>query len=98
LFGELIMLKSLALAAIVAVAALPAAAQSTNGPTPNEQNGMHTGTTVTNGSAVIVRDQQGIHPEGYPGMAVRNRATGDSGPATHHHHHRHHTPTEPSPG
>jgi hypothetical protein len=81
----------------VAAVALPAAAQSTLGPTPNEQNGMHTGTTVTNGSAVIVHDQNGTHPEGYPGMAPRNRVTGDSGPATHHHH-KHHTPTAPSPG
>ena len=88
------MLKSIALAAILAAAALPAAAQSTNGPTPNEQVGIHTGTTVTNGSAVIVQDRNGTHPEGYPGMAVRNRTTGDSGTPHHRRHHRRHRPTE----
>src|SRR4029077_1507479 len=88
LFGDLIMLKSIALAALVAAVALPAAAQSTNGPTPREQNGMHTGTTVTNGSAVIVHDNQGTHPEGYPGMAGRNRPTRASGPATPRPHHK----------
>ena len=77
------MLKSIALAAIVAAVALPAAAQSTLGPTPNEQVGIHTGTTAANGSAVIVQDQNGTHPEGYPGDGPRNRTTGDSGPATH---------------
>ena len=90
------MLKTFALAAILAAAALPAAAQS-GGPTPKEQVGMHTGTTTTNGSAVIVQDRNGTHPEGYPGMAVRNRTTGDNGPATHHRHHRKHKETPPPP-
>jgi hypothetical protein len=83
------MLKTLALTAVLAATALPALAQS-GGPTPKEQVGMHTGTTTTNGSAVVVQDRNGTHPEGYPGMAVRNRTTGDSGPATHHRHHRKH--------
>jgi hypothetical protein len=92
------MLKTLLAAATLAAVALPAAAQS-GGPTPNEQVGIHTGTTTTNGSAVIVKDQNGTHPEGYPGMAVRNRAAGDSGPATHHRHHRrHHRVTNPPAG
>lgn len=85
------MLKPLLpLAALCALAlgAAPAAAQS-GGPTPNEQLGIHTGTQVTNGSAVMVTDQNGAHPEGYPGMAIRNRASGDPAPA-HHRHHRHH--------
>ncbi len=80
-------LSAVAVAALAA-SALPAAAQSTLGPTPNEQNGMHTGTTTTNGSAVIVHDKNGTHPEGYPGMAPRNRIAGEAGP--HHRHHRKH--------
>jgi hypothetical protein len=91
------MLKILTLAAVLAAAALPAAAQS-GGPTPKEQVGIHTGTTTTNGSAVMVRDQNGTHPEGYPGMAVRNRTTGESGPATHHRHHRKHRVSVPPAG
>jgi hypothetical protein len=82
--------------AALALGALPAAAQ-TGGPTPNEQLGMHTGTQTTNGSAVLVQDQNGAHPEGYPGMAIRNRASGDPGPA-HHRHHRKHHETAPPPG
>ena len=76
-----------ALGLAVAAAAAPAAAQ----PTPKEQVGMHVGDTTTNGSAVIVTDRNGTHPEGYPGMAVRNRIAGDSA-STHrrHHHRRHH--------
>ena len=81
--------------AALALGALPAAAQSTLGPTPNEQVGMHIGTTVTNGSAVIVHDQNGTHPEGYPGFALRNRASGDAGSMHRHHHHGRHV--EPSP-
>lgn len=81
--------------AALALGALPAAAQSTLGPTPNEQVGIHTGTTVTNGSAVIVQDRNGTHPEGYPGFALRNRASGDAASAHRRHHWRH--PAEPSP-
>ncbi|HEX2816847.1 MAG TPA: hypothetical protein VHN39_10645 [Phenylobacterium sp.] len=81
----------------LALTALPAAAQS-GGPTPKEQVGIHTGTQTTNGSAVMVTDQNGIHPEGYPGMAVRNRASGDPAPAHHRHHRKHHETTEPAPG
>jgi hypothetical protein len=90
------MLKTLALAAVLTAAALPAAAQS-GGPTPKEQVGMHTGTTTTNGSAVIVTDQNGTHPEGYPGMAVRNRTTGDNGPSHHRRHGKHHHAAQPPP-
>jgi hypothetical protein len=85
------MLKTfLPLAALCALAlgSAPAAAQS-GGPTPNEQLGIHTGTQVTNGSAVMVTDQNGVHPEGYPGMAIRNRASGEPAPAHHRHHRRH---------
>jgi hypothetical protein len=87
----------LAAAAALMAGAVPAAAQSTNGPTPNEQVGIHVGDTTTNGSAVVVRDQNGVHPEGYPGMAVRNRASGDSASTMHHrrHHRRHHTSDYP---
>jgi len=81
--------------AAVALSALPAAAQSTLGPTPNEQNGMHTGTTAANGSAVIVTDRNGTHPEGYVGMAVRNRASGEPGGHRRHHHRR--APAETAP-
>ena len=90
-------LVPIAALAALAMGAAPAVAQSTLGPTPNEQVGIHTGTTTTNGSAVVVSDQNGTHPENYPGMAVRNRAAGDS--ATNHPHHRkhHHPATEPSP-
>jgi hypothetical protein len=83
------MMKTLLPLAVAALAlgALPAAAQTSVGPNPNEQVGMHTGTTSANGSAVIVQDQYGVHPEGYPGFAPRNRASGDPG-RTHRRHHR----------
>jgi hypothetical protein len=86
-------------AAVALLSAGPALAQfSTVGPTPGEQNSMHTGTTATNGSSTIVTDRDGTHPEGYPGMAVINHASGSSAAAIHHH--RHHrrdvTPSEPS--
>jgi hypothetical protein len=100
MFGDLMMLRLFvtgAAAAALAVAALPAAAQS-GGPTPKEQLGIHTGTQATNGSAVVVTDQQGTHPEGYPGMALRNRASGDNGSTHHRHHRKHHEPSEPPPG
>jgi hypothetical protein len=83
------LLVSGAAASALAFAALQAAAQ-TGGPTPGEQVGIHTGTQATNGSAVIVTDRQGTHPEGYPGMAIRNRASGDPAGRSHHHHRRHH--------
>jgi hypothetical protein len=103
MFGDFIMLRTfspLAALALLALVGLPAAAQPTpNGPTPNEQVGIHTGTTTTNGSAVIVQDQNGTHPEGYPGMAPRNRVSGDSGTTRgHHHHRRHHMTDVPPPG
>jgi hypothetical protein len=89
--------RFLPLAAVTALA-LPAMAAPPGGPTPNEQVGMHVGTTTTNGSAVVVTDRNGTHPEGYPGMALRNRASGDSGASRHHHrrHHRRHATDEPA--
>jgi len=93
------MLRSLIPLAAAAALALPAAAAqpTPNGPTPNEQVGMHVGDTNTNGSAVIVTDRNGTHPEGYPGMAVRNRASAGSGPPLRHRHHRrHHHVDEPA--
>jgi len=80
---------TLSAAAAAMLVAGAAQAQSTLGPTPNEQSGMHTGTTTTNGSAVMVTDRNGTHPEGYVGMAVRNRVSGDPGRSSHpRHHHR----------
>jgi len=95
------MLKAILSAAatvVLAASALPAQAQSTLGPTPLEQNGMHTGTTTTNGSAVMVTDRNGTHPEGYVGMAIRNRASGDPGKPSHRHHrHWRHAETPAAP-
>ncbi len=89
------MLKILVPAAALALAAVPALAQS-GGPTPREQVGMHVGDPNTNGSAVIVTDRNGTHPEGYVGQEVRNHAVGDSSPATHHRrHHRRVATTAP---
>jgi len=89
------MLKSIALAAAVGVIALPAAAQqSTNGPTPREQVGIHTGDANTNGSATIVRDRNGIHPDGFTGQLPRNPIAASAGKTMHRrHHHRHHHQT-----
>lgn len=86
------MLKILVPAAAALGLALAVAAPAAAQPTPKEQVGMHVGDTTTNGSAVIVSDRNGTHPEGYPGMAVRNRIAGESS-ATHrrHHHRRHHS-------
>jgi hypothetical protein len=90
------MLKSIALAAAVAAVALPAAAQpSTGGPTPNEERGMYIGDTTANGSATIVTDRTGTHPDGFTGMAVQNHIAGD-GDASHAH--RHHHPRHPASG
>jgi hypothetical protein len=91
-------IRSTAAAAALAAAAVPAAAQTWVPTTPNEQVGMHIGTTATNGSAVVVQDQNGSHPEGYPGMSVTNRASGDSATDHPRHHKHHHPATEPSPG
>jgi hypothetical protein len=86
-------------AAVVALSAAPALAQfSTPGPTPGEQNSMHTGTTASNGSSTIVTDENGTHPEGYPGHAVVNHASGSSNAVAQHrrHHRRHVAASEPS--
>ena len=82
------MLKTLLPLAVAALAlgALPAMAQTSVGPNPNEQVGIHTGTTTTNGSAVIVQDQNGTHPEGYPGLLPRNRLSGDPAEQLHERH------------
>jgi hypothetical protein len=87
-------------AAVALLSAAPAMAQSnsTLGPTPGEQNSMHTGTTAANGSSTIVTDASGTHPETYPGFSPVNHASGSSGAAIHHRHHRRHeaTASEPS--
>ena len=58
---------------------------------------MHTGTTASNGSSTIVTDRDGTHPEGYPGFAIVNHASGSSAATMHHrHHHRHAAASEPS--
>jgi hypothetical protein len=92
------MLKFILLAAAVAAVALPAGAQP--GPstptTPNEQVGIHTGDTASNGSATIVTDRTGTHPDGYTGMATTNRASGSGATHLRRHHHRRAT-SEPSP-
>jgi hypothetical protein len=98
------MLRFLVPAAAVALLSVaPALAQppfksSTVGPTPGEQNSMHTGTTASNGSSTIVTDENGTHPETYPGFAVVNSASGSSAAAMHRHHrhHRHAAVSEPS--
>jgi len=89
-------LVSSAAVAALSLSALPAAAQS-GGPTPKEQLGMHTGTQTTNGSAVMVTDRNGTHPEGYPGMAIRNRTSGENGKLPHHHLHRRTPPIDAAP-
>lgn len=85
------LLPAVALSAL-AVGVSPAAAQATSGPTPREQVGIHIGDTTTNGSAVIVTDRNGTHPDGYPGFSVINRTAASGGPTSRHRHHirRHH--------
>ena len=77
--------------AVALLSAAPVMAQpfKTVGPTPGEQNSMHTGTTASNGSSTIVTDKDGTHPEGYPGFAVVNSASGGAAAADHRHHHHH---------
>jgi hypothetical protein len=90
------MLKSIVLAVAVSAVALPAGAQpATSGPSPNEQVGMHTGDTAANGSATIVTDRTGTHPDGFTGMATTNRA---SAAGALHRHHRRPAASEPTPG
>ncbi|MGZ3378178.1 MAG: hypothetical protein ACXU8S_16410 [Phenylobacterium sp.] len=83
-------------AAVLALSAAPALAQSS--PTPGEQNSMHTGTTAANGSSTIVTDRNGTHPDGYPGYAVVNHASGSSAAMMRHrrHHRRPVATSEPS--
>ena len=86
-------------AAVALLSAGPVLAQSsTVGPTPGEQNSMHTGTTAANGSSTIVTDRNGTHPDGFSGMAVVNHASGSSASAIHHrrHHRRQVEASEPS--
>ncbi|HEY3949277.1 hypothetical protein [Phenylobacterium sp.] len=80
------MLKILVPAMGVAMIAGGAMAQ----PTPAEQVGMFVGDNNTNGSAVVVTDRNGTHPEGYPGMSILNHAAAGQGVTPRrHHHHRH---------
>lgn len=83
-------------AAVALLSAAPTMAQFNRGPTPGEQNSMHTGTTASNGSSTIVTDRNGTHPDGYPGFAVVNHASGRSG-TMHHHHYRRHRMAETAP-
>jgi hypothetical protein len=91
------MLRILVAGATVALlSAAPAFAQFNLGPSPGEENSMHTGTTATNGSSTIVTDRNGTHPEGYPGFAVVNRASAGGEAAAHHRHHHHRPANEPA--
>jgi hypothetical protein len=84
------MLKLIPAAAALAVFALPAAAKPANtGPTPLEQVGMHVGDTATNGSATIVTDRNGTHPEGFDGQLPVNPISASNGVKRHHHHRDH---------
>jgi len=79
-------------AAVALLSAAPALAQSKVGPTPGEENSMHTGTTASNGSSTLVTDATGTHPDGYPGFSPVNHASGSSRSIEHarrHHHRRH---------
>jgi len=81
------MLKLIPAAAALAVFALPAAAQpAKTGPTPLEQVGMHIGDTSANGSASIVTDRNGTHPEGFDGQLPVNPISASNGVKRHHHH------------
>ena len=83
------------LAAAMAMFALPAAAQpASTGPTPLEQVGMHIGDTATNGSATIVTDRNGTHPEGFEGQLPVNPISAANG-VKRHHHHRYQTSSVP---
>lgn len=76
-------------AAVALLSAAPAMAQTFSGPTPGEQNSMHTGTTASNGSSTLVTDATGAHPDGYPGFSPVNHASGSSAAVAHHRrHHR----------
>ncbi|THD64105.1 hypothetical protein [Phenylobacterium sp.] len=92
------MLKFLVPAAALALIAAPALAQSQPSsapPSPNEQVGIHVGDNATNGSAVIVNDRNGVHPEGYTGQPTRNNATsGATHPRRHHRRHPAETPPQ----
>jgi hypothetical protein len=82
------MLRPIALAAIVAAIALPAAAQPTfTGPTPAEQVGMFIGNAATNGSATVVEDRTGVHPDGFTGQSLVNPISAARAPSHRHHHH-----------
>jgi hypothetical protein len=93
------MLKSMVLAAAIAAIALPTTAQPSAAiPTPNEQRGMHIGDTTANGSATIVTDRTGTHPDGFTGMAVQNHIAADGGLRHARHHHRRSAASASTPG
>ena len=79
------MMKTIAFAALAAAAALPAVAQPAfTGPTPAEQVGMFIGATSANGSATIVEDRTGVHPDGFTGQPLVNHTSAAHPPADHH--------------
>lgn len=67
----------------VAMIAAPALAQ----PSPAEQQSMHIGSAATNGSATIITDRYGTHPDGFVGMATVNSTSAAATPHRRHHHH-----------
>jgi len=88
------MLKLIPAAAALAIFGLPAAAHT--GPTPGEQAGIHVGDTATNGSAIVVTDRNGTHPEGFSGQLPVNPISA-SNDVQRHHHHRHHQVASAAP-
>ena len=76
------MLKILIPAVGAALIAAPALAQ----PSPAEQQSMHIGSPATNGSATIVTDRYGTHPDGFVGMATVNRTSAAQTPHRRRHH------------
>jgi len=78
------------LASTAAISATASLAFAADPPSPREQIGMFTGDTTTNGSATIVTDRTGTHPDGFTGMATVNSlstAHGPGAPPARHHRH-----------
>lgn len=82
-----------ALAVLLAASGSAAAAHPNSGPNPNELVGMFIGDVATNGSATIVTDRTGTHPDGFTGMAIVNPIA--AGPPREKRH-RHEDPAKPT--
>ena len=64
------------------------------GPTPYEQNQMHTGSSATNGSSSVALDRDGPHADGFPKIRLADMGSPFHERRHHGWRHRHHASDE----